>query len=250
MRRFRVADVIGEALRLVADRRRALLHALILPGASVVALTALEDDAIRLESVAVGIHVAVQTIVYSVFAVVCHRILLLGDPALPNRWGVFLTAREGRFIGWSIVTALMTLPVFFLGSMTFISVFHEFVQPLLRLDVTSEQLSVVAIVAGAPGWYILARSSLVLPATAIDFRPTMARAWRLSHANGWRLTLALVVPFVFFWGVAWLIDRAVGESHAYLLHALVAPFALCLEVAVLSVSFRVLDEAQEDQVAA
>ena len=39
--------------------------------------------------------------------------------------------------------------------------------------------------------YVLARFSLVLPATAIAQRPTLKGSWRLSRSNGWRLALVL-----------------------------------------------------------
>ncbi len=45
--------------------------------------------------------------------------------------------------------------------------------------------------------YVLARLSLVLPATAIGQRPTLKGSWRLSRSNGWRL--AVLSPAVLAW---------------------------------------------------
>jgi hypothetical protein len=44
-----------------------------------------------------------------------------------------------------------------------------------------------------PGLYLASRLSLALPQTAIDQKPELASVWPLSAGNGWRLTIALLV---------------------------------------------------------
>ena len=48
-----------------------------------------------------------------------------------------------------------------------------------------------------PTCYVLARLSLIFPATAVDQRPNIKWAWGKSFNNGWRLVVIVgLLPFV------------------------------------------------------
>ena len=136
---------------------------------------------------------------YLMVAVSCHRILLLGEDSLPNEWGVYLGRRELRFVGWSLVIGLIAAPIFLVVAAV-LSAFYG-LEPSDPLAIAT--MTIVGLVACA---YPVSRSSLVLPATAIDERPTIAGAWALSDGVGWPLALIVSLPGI----AATVLDLGVG----------------------------------------
>jgi hypothetical protein len=163
------------------------------------------------------------------FAMSCHRVVLAGEDSIPNRWGLYWTARETRFVGWSLVIVLITIPLGIVVQLILI--------PLKGL-IPADPL--VLQVVSVPVYYVMARFMLILPATAVDQRLSLNRAWDLSRGNGWRLMLATGVPAWFMasigrwlWGVSdQLLVRFVMSVALTLLGA--------ITVILLSVAFRAL----------
>ena len=115
---------------------------------------------------------------FTMIAISCHRLVILGVDSLPNAWGLFWSWRETRFFGWIFGIGLSA------GLVTFLDI------PLYG---SVSQLAVL-VVSPPIMWYVLARLSLVLPATAIGQRPTLKGSWQLSRSNGWRLALVTFLP--------------------------------------------------------
>ena len=126
---------------------------------------------------------------------------------MPNRWGVFWSKRELRFFGW----------VFLLGIP---STLAAIVWPVVAFTVsyyvgygwwpTSVAERGVAVVVAAKlaatvlkTFYsagvvalVIASVGLVLPATALDERPSLKAAWKLARGNVLRLAAVLVIPLL------------------------------------------------------
>ena len=183
------------------------------------------------------LYSALSAIILTLFAVTCHRIVLLDETATP-RFGIHTwSKREMRFLGWTVVGYL-----FFLVIMIIIGLIVGAIPGL----VNTSDVSLLIYAMLLPSSYMLARLSILLPATAVDERHDMKWAWDITANNGWRLTVivALLPVLLGFIGVfisdfteieAPLILRFIGHFLSYSLVA--------VEIAALSVSFQYLKEA-------
>jgi membrane-anchored glycerophosphoryl diester phosphodiesterase (GDPDase) len=56
--------------------------------------------------------------------------------------------------------------------------------------------------------YVLARLSIILPATAVEKKTSLLAAWRLSRKNGWRLVFTIIYfPAVIFYLPNWVLSK-------------------------------------------
>ncbi len=208
LHRLPVWEISREAVLAIAKDWKALLKAIAVPtvvvaGAHVVSIHEYFVVSIQdyLEDVkyVVQVKYAVQNVlnlvgiaVGMVIAISCHRLVILGVDSLPSAWGLFWSGRETRFLGWTFLIAFslgaVVLPIPF--------VFRE-LSPNLSLSPNLRALAaLVFTVSVFCGGYVSARLSIVLPATAIDQRPTLKGSWRLSRSNGWRLGLVVFLPSI------------------------------------------------------
>ena len=179
--RLPVWATIREAVQALAKEWKALLKATavatLLFGAALL-LVARLLSLLYLELVWIGF--------WTMTAVSCHRLVILGVDSLPNAWGLYWSRRETRFLGWSFLIAFslgaVVLPPFVFLDLSL----HFSVSPDLRA--LGGLVFTVSVFCGA---YVAARLSIVLPATAIGQRPTLKGSWRLSRSNGWRLVMVL-----------------------------------------------------------
>lgn len=171
---------------------------------------------------------------FALFAVNCHRLVLLAPPrrigalALPA-W----SRRESRFLFWLVTlwfvymatvwAALMLLAYAFSWSRDF--------------DAWFDPMQFAAKLAAL---YVVARLSLVFPATAIDRIVDWKWAWRASRGNGWRLVVVVtVLPWVSSQLVGFLYREEPSAAEVVLITVLgTALFAL--EIAALSIAYREL----------
>jgi hypothetical protein len=175
------------------------------------------------------------------FIVTCQRLILLGDESVARFGPLKWTWRETRFVGWfvAIVACIIwiSIPAGILLELLLLP-FDEFSSYLDELPSDSW----ISYLLAAPFFYVMARWSLVIPATAVDERPDLRWAWRCSRGNGWRLVL-----------VVWLLPWAISSAHELLVREQstliedVLSFALWLvlfviEIAALSLSYRELSQ--------
>ena len=104
---------------------------------------------------------------------------------------------------------------------------------------------VIEFVASIPALYLIARLSLVFPATAIDRPASLKWAWRTSRGNGWRLVVVITV-------LPWLLSHLVGllyrdeATAAEIVVLTVLGTALfALEIAALSIAYRELTRHEQ-----
>jgi len=122
----------------------------------------------------------------------CHRIFLLKQQEVRATSVIRFRLREimyiGRWVGIGIIAGITTIP----WSLTLLSVIdNQLLNSSLLRFIYSGLISI-------PGYYLIARLSLALPATAIDERETLLSfSWDLSKGNGWRLTVLFgTIPFL------------------------------------------------------
>lgn len=234
-----IIPIVGEAFSQLKSRWRPLLRALIGP-ASVLAALEIAMGRVRGDlwwTIALSLA---DFLVYVLYAVSCHRIVLLGPQSLANRWGVYWSGRELRFVGWSVAIGLLaSLPALpLLAAMYGVSKAPgiDFVNWVPELPSWA-----ITWIAYAPVLYVASRASLVLPATAIGRRPGLGHSWALSRHNGWRLTIALAIPGLMVSALSQLVWSGLGNPGG-IVPAFILALWFCLlgavEVTVLSVAFR------------
>ena len=236
--RLPVGATLGQAFFIPWRRRRRFFPALFLPITILVLLKGKQASAT--DNINWGIW-SLEAIVYCVLittaAVTCHRLVLLGDDAVPRLGLLTWSWRETRFMGWTLVAWLYGWMLLFLMSGT-----------LLKLMLASQSFYGVTYgIAIALILYPVARWSLVFPATAVDQRLPLADAWALGKDNGWRLMIILyAVP----WGSLLLLIslNTPDEESSLLLTLVISMFSylvMIFEVTALSLAFKFLSSIQK-----
>jgi hypothetical protein len=233
-RRLSIPAVLAGAFILPWARRGTFAKALALPAAAMVAIQVgwwLAGD--RISGAAAWAAWGANGILWILFAVICHRLVLLepqhGDVAMVPGWG----RRETLFLAWLaavyvIIMAVVTVAIMVGGAI------------VANLASTSLFESIYGPVAAALGTYLFARMSLVLPATAIDARTTLTQVWWQTQGNGWRLALIVGgLPWVFAYAVS-LISGDEPSTARGVLVTILATALLVVEIAALSLSYRQL----------
>jgi hypothetical protein len=230
-----VAKVLLGAFVFPWWRRRAFATSLAVPGAIIVAghvLLFLFGEALPYAAqLATGIAVWAVWVVY---AVIVHRLVLLGSPgdmAVVPRW----TRRETVFFAWLVLAAAIT---------TILTMFTE--------AALTAVLPKVPAAAAASGWislavatYAWARLAPLFPATAVDAGTGLAAAWNLTRGNGWRMAVAVgALPWAATLVVGFL-DRAELTIMHMVLSVVLGTIFMAVEIAALSLAYRELSSTAD-----
>jgi len=231
--------LIREAVSAIDRIKDALLPAAIVPVAGwlTISLIAVLFETRVPESIALSLAI---TPFYVIVAVVCHRLILLGDDSLPNRLGFFWSQRETRFTGWffmlGLLGAAMALPIWFLVSAFPVEVFG------------GGQFGLSYYAAIIVGTYAEGRFILVLPATAIGHRFTLGSSWKLTKGRGWRIAVALLVPFLALQFIEYVVFSfpvlSTSRIAYYIWDVLTLPL-VAVEVAIISVAYKWLADLEK-----
>jgi hypothetical protein len=228
---------VVEAFALPWRRRAVFVKALLLPAVALVALKIgwwiAVDDMPRWMSWAAW---AGAGALWILFAVTCHRVVLLdlhaSDVRLVPGWG----RRETLFLLWLAVIYAVVLALGWVIFMVVVTVVgNVWTQATWFLD--DELLNYGWLVLAT---YLFARGALVLPAAAIDARMSLPQAVRLTHRNGWRMVL--VVGFL-PWGFHVLARLIYGDEPNIPRGAIITALAtlfLVVEISALSLCYREL----------
>lgn len=231
-----VARILIGAVAIPWTCARSFARALALPAVVLFAATALGRLAEAEKMLSARALLALTTAgATAVFAVICHRLVLLADrPGDENRPGPLSLRRILRYVGWVLVIAL----VYFVLSV-----------PLGRILV--EVLQGDSTASASPGTgalvvfyifplYVVARLMLVLPGAAMDQEVNLRWSWALTRGNGWRLFVAI---FLFPWSISVGLDQlteAGAPVGVVLLGSAVETLLYVVEVAALSLAYREL----------
>jgi hypothetical protein len=213
-----VAKILGEALKFLFKQTRHfwIWFVCMVFGFSILELLEIKlRDGVERSSflLAFGVILSLSLwiskgLLFALFAVNCHRIILLKE-AHERWWGfIFWSNRETRFLIWSfliyIIAVLMMLlffplvlaPLFFISSWFGAGLDYLEIELIKAIGSQALRFGTSSIVF-CLFLYLLSRICLALPSTAIDEKPTPSWAWDLSTGNGWRLTLITgTIPFI------------------------------------------------------
>jgi hypothetical protein len=134
----------------------------------------------------------VYALISCLFAISIHRVILLGQDALSNRYGLFAERYVLHYVGALIAgTLCMIAAVVCLMLVTFIP-------SLLVTELSTGGSHFMGLLFAIGLWmpfsYLLARVSIWLPARAVGDRSSYSQLFGLSRGNGWRLTIATMLP--------------------------------------------------------
>jgi hypothetical protein len=224
--------ITSQAFRLPWDRRADFVRALALPALAIAALRVglwlAGDMGGALRWTAWIAHAAVWVL----FAVACHRLVLLdlrGDsvPRVPG-WG------RGETI-FAVVMALIcaTVMIVMTGALVVVGA--------VVVNVISQQaFELLNFLSPVVGTYIFARMAPALPAAAIGARVNLPEMWRRTRGNGWRLAFVVgVLP----WALAYVSKLATGDDPGIAIGIVTTALSVALmavEITALSIAYRML----------
>lgn len=243
MKKLQVTKVLFGAFYVPWALRKSLAKALAGLIAVGVVLMMLWDQAAKVAPPIYIIILLLFGLVYVLFAVICHRMVLLGGASVPEYGVSGVSGRELRF-------ALGILKVVFAAFLGWAFLYVIIIQfPVWIIHALhgdgsgdsgkfKDQLGWVMYLVQ---FYFFARFSLILPAIAVDGQPTLKWAWQISRGNGLRLMLVLgllpllvQLPFYLLPDIPGLPGSIIGT----LLWWLMLPF----EITALSLSYKELAE--------
>lgn len=242
-----VAKIVLGAIVIPWVKRKELLYGLTVTGGAILVLQGIAYMLHTIEpkpgwvTAANWIGALIYFVLFVKFAVLCHRIVLLGydsvkDALLPTDWSkretAFMLRCIGVYLTFAVVYfAVITLPSGIIFGMGDFIVGEENSIKLFKVFMT---------LAALPGAYLFARLSLLFPAAALDNYQNPGWAWELSKDNGLRLAITVgIVPWILWW--LW---SYVGSDSPSLLESVVLLlFNMVLwviEIAALSLSYKEL----------
>jgi len=226
---FQAISILREAIVEVVENRRELLLALIPPAVGST-ITLSMWPAVGQSHVGQWILAAATVVFYALFAVSCHRIILLGRNSLPNEYGMYWSHRETRFAGWLIVIfviyAAISMPLGF---------------AYLVLPREAYFLQIYWYVTVFVTTYFEGRISMVLPATAVDQRMDLPSSWKLTRGHGFAIAIALFIPTLAMDVIRIVVVRMIFADTYYLGNVVDSVLAfplVAIAVGVLSITYR------------
>ena len=181
-----------------------------------------------------------------IFAVTCHRLILIENNQYGEHFKLRITNREFKF-------AVFLIGVYILFSlahvipMTFVvNVFSEVIFDNVQViegnsGKSSESNSILAIVqfiTSLPAIYILGRFSLVFPAIAVDEKCTLKQSWIHTKNNGLKMFVIVgVMPWVlgYILSLLWRADQTIIEQ-AFI--AIIMYIIMAIEIFALSLVYK------------
>lgn len=232
--RFPVVLLLRDATRELLSKWQALLPALVLPVAGIIALAWIFDVI-----GAGGLNTIVWWLAYVpfyvLFAVSCHRTVILGADHLPSPWGIFWTRRETVFLGWVLGVTLLTVAA------SLVTGFLVLLMPVEDGNSALRWIRDASMYLFAS--YFILRFSMVLPASALDHRVTFGESWAATKGHGITLAIAVGIPVGIATLIVMALDFVIG-NYELLLFSLpywVVTFVLmAVEIAVLSIAYKYL----------
>ncbi|MDT7042736.1 hypothetical protein [Candidatus Nitronereus thalassa] len=179
------------------------------------------------------------SIIFTIFAIPCHRSILIGKHVVPQfgfgGWAMRETQFLLRFTGIYIIGLLMMFsPILVLamgGS--------AFVPPQISGPFFGSWL-LLMVIAFFP---IVGRLSLILPSIALNLDQDFSSVWALSIGNGWRLGILVAgIPVAFLFLPTIIGDLSMEKFGfgATIIYEIAHCFLILIEVAILSISYQKL----------
>ena len=255
-----VWETIRDAFIITWQRKRQFLRVLILP---ILLLMMVEHVHIEAWSPIVGVEIwpllPLYFVIIMLLALSCHRVVLISDDevSILHRLGILPWSwREIRFLGWGLLVSLYTYILFPMAALAFILVVYFLPEnildsvkafPIFRMLIFSHIPMLTTLLCIS---YLVARWSLILPATAVDKRLTLSEAWNLATGNGWRLTIIVgILPFCFgMLGLFFFHDN--DSTILSITISIISYLLLTVEITALSLAYKFLSKFPTKQEAA
>jgi hypothetical protein len=208
---MRIGSIIREAVSLLWNHQRRFWQLLALP----VALTTLfalgeywflSDVPPKVSRLVGWLLKLTNLLIFSFFAVACHRFILIGRHAVSESGTSCWLRREFKFFRWlilitgfSVMGALVTNEA--ISGLVGAFIGEEFLEgqlvgSLRGLTITMPYWAMLFLI---PYGYLMGRLSLLLPAITVDLQPNLRSAWGQSRGYGWQMALLVgLIPCVFF----------------------------------------------------
>ncbi len=209
-------------------------------------------------------NVLAQSLVAAAVLVAWHRVVLLGEAAVPGVFALHAGLREAKYLATWLLLSLLFMLVLTLVSLAIVAL--GFGAMLGAQAVLGAAGSAGGVALGQPAQFIAlqvlslicalliaayatTRLSLILPALATDRQRSFGTAWQLSAGSGWRLvaaSLLVMLPMQAGYLVAARLAAGLADSPLYWPAALLASgFTLLLIIAtgtVLSLFSKALEQ--------
>jgi len=244
--RLDVGKVVYGAFFVPWTHRKAFARALVVPLA---ALATLALCSYYLSGhVPTSVHwllYAIYWLVFMLFAVTCHRLVLLDTAQISQQWLPHWSKRQTRFLVWFVAVWGFC---FFLAAWPVMTVLANLMLHVpgpwrdLALEDSAQWAFQVSHVAS---FYLMARLCVIFPATALDQDVNLRWAWKLTRKNGWRLVLVVgALP----WILSHMVDF-VYRGDATTLEAIALTFLgtalFAVEISAVSLAYRELIKGEE-----
>ena len=234
--RLEVGKVVLGAFLVPWWNRQSFVRALAIPLFAIVALNLSWYYAREyLSSLSTWLLTFVWCALFVLFAVTCHRLVLLDPRSISAQLRPHWSWRETRFFVWLVIVYILVAGALLVASALMLNIVQWTIKPL-----PENQMGWPMYAAALPALYIFARLCLVFPATAVDRRVTLRWAWRLSERNGWRLFLVVaVLP----WFLSYLVTLLYRDNASVIETVAITAIGvavLAFEIAALSLSYREL----------
>lgn len=240
-----VIRIIRDAFRFVWGRKFRMVRALLIPAVAVSLLKyspylmqwISSDPRFYGHALFGWLSFLLQTAIYALCAITCHRLALIGDSAVPDYGLRTWTKREWRYLGWALVILIIWMLYSFVINSILISIIIRVVEAGAEAEsfqTTGYWIAPLYI----PLLYILSRLSVLYPAIAVDRQVNAQWAWQLTVDNGWRLTVVVgLLPWVLYFLVSFLL-RNNATWVEQILFILIGFVLFAVEVVALSFSYK------------
>ena len=181
--------------------------------------------------------IALQGVLLTVFAVVCHRLVIFGTNFKKEPWDRYWTKREFRFLSWFVIVYLLYSLILVIAITVLGNTFD-----LSDQEKAKDLFPYIKYFSMIPATYVFARCSLVFPATAIDRRVGLKWSWHLSKGNGLRL---MIIVGALPWALktaAWIFLRDNASYFELVAFAFASYILVTFEIAGLSLAFKELSK--------
>jgi len=198
-----------------------------------------------------GLIVAASGLFAVLFAVTCHRLVLLPKADKDQAFQFSAYWRLIRFLLWviglSILEGLVSFP-FSAAMAWFIDTYllDEMAKGSGTVDERFGSLSYLFTLSTLPAIYLIARVSVVFPSIAVDRPLSIGSAWSLTKGNGWKMAvIVFLFPWLLFKLIEFLPTTGLGE-WAWLATIPFVALVFVVQISALSMSYGQLASAEAE----
>lgn len=183
---------------------------------------------------------------FTLFAITCHRLALLGPDGTAVLGHVTWGRREFVFF-WRLLILMVGVPI--VAATVLLLALGGVVPDLPTRMQDAQFFSRLGLAVFLAAAYFIARWSLVFPAVATDEPIDFAESWARSRGNGWRLAIIVgIIPAAV--EIARVMSLRAEPSVVELaINALLGYALLAVQVVALSLAYRDLRRAPVEQTA-